>query len=215
MQNREPFKVKWLAISWNGFLALFSIVALYSYGVLPLLPFVKENGLSFESCSVHSEFLSPWVFLFCLSKIPELFDTLIHVLKKQRIIFLHWYHHVTVMWFCWFAWAYAVENGGLFSTMNLAVHSVMYTYYTIAAFGVRFPNPIRLSITLLQIIQMVLGTAIIVHNIIHCNINPYIQYAGLFMYISYGTLFIQFFYNAYCAPKPKSESTSHNGKKHN
>lgn len=44
--------------------------------------------------------------------------------------------------------------------------------------GVRFPQPIRLSITLLQIIQMAFGTAFVAHNIIYCNFNPLVQYAG-------------------------------------
>ena len=31
-----------------------------------------------------------WVQLFCLSKIPELFDTFFIVQRKRPLIFLHW-----------------------------------------------------------------------------------------------------------------------------
>ena len=37
-----------------------------------------------------------WVGLFIFSKIPELLDTVFLVLQKKRVIFLHWFHHVTV-----------------------------------------------------------------------------------------------------------------------
>ena len=44
-----------------------------------------------------------WVVLFIFSKIPELGDTVFIVLRKKPLIFLHWYHHVTVLLFCWHA----------------------------------------------------------------------------------------------------------------
>jgi elongation of very long chain fatty acids protein 6 len=32
-------------------------------------------------------------------------DTLFIVLRKKPLIFLHWYHHITVLLFCWHAFA--------------------------------------------------------------------------------------------------------------
>jgi hypothetical protein len=35
----------------------------------------------------------PRMLLFCMSKVPELFDTVLLVLRKKPVITLHWYHH--------------------------------------------------------------------------------------------------------------------------
>ena len=41
-----------------------------------------------------------WVALFIYSKVPELIDTLFLILRSREVIFLHWYHHITVLLFC-------------------------------------------------------------------------------------------------------------------
>jgi len=152
------------------------------------------------------------LFFFCISKIFEYIDTVFLVLRKREVRFLHWYHHVATMWFCWMAWAANLENGGLFAAMNLVVHSIMYSYFAASAFGVRFPNPLRQSITLLQITQMVLGTSIVLHNAIYCNFHPLLTYAGLAMYLSYVYLFVELYLSAHVFARPAAPSNGH--KKH-
>jgi elongation of very long chain fatty acids protein 6 len=69
-----------------------------------------------------------WVQLFCLSKIPELFDTAFIVARKKRLMFLHWYHHVTVLLFCWHSYATEASTGIFFVAMNYSVHAIMFGY---------------------------------------------------------------------------------------
>ena len=54
-----------------------------------------------------------WVMLFIFSKIPELIDTAFIVLRKKPLIFLHWYHHITVLLFCWSSYS-SVAGSGLY-----------------------------------------------------------------------------------------------------
>jgi len=211
MSKREAVKMYWTPIYWNVGQSLLSYAFVYfywvdggAYNILQHLGLVK--GLSYEACTLYSEYANPWVFFFCLSKIWDMVDTLLLVVRKRQIIFLHWYHHITVILFCWAGWASRIENGGLFAGINAIIHSIMYTYYTVASSGVRFPNWMRSMVTALQIVQMVLGTGIVLHNVLMCNFDPVVQYSGLAMYLSYLALFVHFFYQQYCKPKPKHEA---------
>ena len=47
----------------------------------------------------------PALILFIISKLPELADTIFLILKNKRVERIHWYHHFSVMLFCWHALA--------------------------------------------------------------------------------------------------------------
>ena len=49
--------------------------------------------------------------LFIFSKLPELFDTAFLVLQKKKVIFLHWFHHTTVLLYCWHAYHNRIGPG--------------------------------------------------------------------------------------------------------
>jgi elongation of very long chain fatty acids protein 6 len=70
---------------------------------------------------------------------------------------LHWYHHATVLIYCWFSCAEFSATGRWFSAMNFAVHAVMYTYYAFRAMRFRIPKLISQIITTGQILQMIIG----------------------------------------------------------
>ncbi len=130
-------------------------------------------------------------------------DTVFIVLRKRPLIFLHWYHHILTLIYCWDAWAQQIENGGWFAGMNLVIHSIMYSYYAACARGVRFSDRTRLGITSLQILQMILGTSIVVHNMVACNYHPYNAIFALVMYVSYAILFMKLFVDSYVVKRSK------------
>ena len=67
-------------------------------------------------------------------------DTLFIVLRKQELILLHWYHHATVLIYCWHSYKGLQSTGRWFSTMNYLVHSLMYTYYACRAMRFKIPR---------------------------------------------------------------------------
>jgi elongation of very long chain fatty acids protein 6 len=208
MKDRKPFNLQMPLFFWNVFLAAFSIV-----GAICTVPqiyrVVKERGFTNDMCTTDSEMANPWVYLFCLSKIPELLDTVFIVLRKRPLIFLHYYHHVMTLLYCWNAWAIQIPNGGWFAAMNLIIHSMMYSYYAACAHGVRFSNATRLSITSLQIVQMLLGVSIVLHNLVVCNTHPENYIFGLVMYASYMVLFTKLFLDSYVyAKRPARDAKS-------
>lgn len=112
-----------------------------------------------------------------------------------------------------FGYKNKVPSGGWFMTMNLGVHSVMYTYYTMKAAKVKHPKTLPMVITSLQILQMVLGTIFGILNYIWrqekgCHATSEYFFWSLMLYGTYIILFAQFFHRAYLKPKRKAESKS-------
>ena len=59
------------------------------------------------------------------------------ILRNREVIFLHWFHHATVLLYCWHAFHNSIAPGIWFAAMNYVVHSIMYLYYFLAATGYR------------------------------------------------------------------------------
>lgn len=156
-----------------------------------------------------------WTWMFVLSKLPELGDTIFIVLRKQPLIFLHWYHHITVLLYSWFSYSEYTASARWFVVMNYFVHSIMYTYYALKAMRYRPPKGIAMLITTLQLAQMVIGCLINIsaHQYlesgqIDCHITRVNVKLSLLMYFSYFVLFAKFFQKSYL-----SKSNNKVGKK--
>nr|CAD7567629.1 unnamed protein product [Timema californicum] len=88
----------------------------------------------------HDRVSGFWTWMFVLSKLPELGDTVFIVLRKQPLIFLHWYHHITVLLYSWFSYTEYTASARWFIVMNYFVHSVMYSYYALRSMGYSLPR---------------------------------------------------------------------------
>uniref|UniRef100_A0A1I8Q6M2 Elongation of very long chain fatty acids protein n=1 Tax=Stomoxys calcitrans TaxID=35570 RepID=A0A1I8Q6M2_STOCA len=215
MQNRPRFQLRGPLIIWNTMLAMFSIMG--AFRTAPeLLHVLRHYGL-FHSVCVPSYIEQDrvcgfWTWLFVLSKLPELGDTIFIVLRKQPLIFLHWYHHITVLIYSWFSYTEYTSSARWFIVMNYCVHSVMYTYYALKAARFNPPRFIAMIITSLQLTQMIIGCAINIwangflktHGPQSCNISQTNINLSIAMYFSYFVLFARFFYKAYISPSGKS-----------
>lgn len=208
MGDRKPFGLVNTLASWNLFLSLFS-----TYGAIRTVPHLlhRLTIVTFEEAVCERPFTAYGtgacgfaVMLFILSKIPELVDTIFIVLRKKPLIFLHWYHHVTVLLYCWNAYVTSSAAGIWFVAMNYSVHAVMYFYYFLQAAKLMpkwFPSWI---ITIMQISQMMVGTGIVcacfyfhfyggaIYKVGECNNEPSNLVAGGIIYASYLYLFCEF-----------------------
>ncbi|EPY30396.1 fatty acid elongase [Strigomonas culicis] len=152
---------------------------------------------------------------FAFSKIPEMFDTVLLVLQKKRFPFLHWYHHTTVMLYCWHAFIVPTPAGVWFATMNFVVHAIMYFYYFLTSCGLtKQLRPFAPLITFLQIAQMAVGTYISIYSYSKylfgdgCDWTPSNMKLCLLMYTSYAYLFGEFFFKRYIAKPPAASPTT-------
>ncbi|CAF0971115.1 unnamed protein product [Adineta steineri] len=156
MKNKPRFELRlWLA-AWNTFLAIFSIFG--AMRVLPELIYViYTHGMKYSICNNSNAFgvVGFWTWAFCFSKLPELIDTVFIVLRKQPLIFLHWYHHASVLIYCWFSYQDYSSTGRWFCGLNYVVHGIMYSYYALRAMKFRIPRWVAMIITILQLNVMV------------------------------------------------------------
>ncbi|MEQ2299134.1 Elongation of very long chain fatty acids protein 6 [Ameca splendens] len=138
-------------------------------------------------------------------------DTAFIVLRKQKLLFLHWYHHITVLLYSWYSYKDMVAGGGWFMTMNYTVHALMYSYYAVRAAGIRVPRPFAVLLTSAQIAQMVMGLTVsgLVYRWMQQGNCPShvdnITWATL-MYLSYLLLFSNFFYQTYLRREAKTRT---------
>merc|ERR1712039_408332 len=143
------------------------------------------------------------------SKIAELVDTVLLLLAGKPVIALQWWHHSTVLLYCWHSYSVRIATGAWFACMNYSVHSVMYGYFAIM--GTRYRKMVSryaIYITLLQLVQMLVGMFVTIKAVLYqaegeeCHVNKTNSLLGLSMYASYFVLFFKLFVdNYYLKPK--------------
>ena len=138
-----------------------------------------------------------YIAVFNATKCLEWIDTVFLVLRKRKIIFLHWFHHLITYLYCWHGtyYSYRSDSTGLwFCSMNLFVHAIMYGYYALTTINIK--SKYAYIVTILQFLQMVIATLITLFSITCPDISK--NYHGLVfslaMYTSYFFLFGKLLY---------------------
>eukprot|EP00730_Choanoeca_flexa_P016651 TRINITY_DN7917_c0_g1_i1.p1 TRINITY_DN7917_c0_g1~~TRINITY_DN7917_c0_g1_i1.p1 ORF type:complete len:280 (+),score=60.31 TRINITY_DN7917_c0_g1_i1:121-960(+) len=211
MEAYKPLKIKTTLFVWNVGLVLFNLYSMY-YLVPTVLGYAVKGETLKQSCGADPALLrgpkSHALMLFGLSKVPEMLDTVFLVLRKRPVILLHWFHHLTVMLYCWSILYSPQSNegteGAIFGAMNSVVHTIMYSYYAARVVGYKPPGDI--IITTIQIVQMIIGAWVAGFRVFSCGDVSRVWHAraGLAMYVSYFYLFGDFFARRYLFAKPKT-----------
>ena len=216
MESKPAYDLHRTLFLWNVGLAIFSI-----FGALSVVPnlvhHIYKNGFKQSVCITTTKYdphINIWLLFFALSKIIELGDTAFIVLRKSRLQFIHWYHHMTVLLSFWYAYSQSGSNptNQWLGAMNYSVHCFLYSYYALTAVGVKVPIRVAKSITIMQLIQMFIGliTTLLAYKTSfidkeECDVKISVIYVATTVYSSYALLFMYYYYRRYMRPKKKKE----------
>jgi len=209
----KPYKNRTILFIWNAILGVGSTLGFF-YLAYGLAVFVVKNGVKALICGDLFLVLEEnpgaiWVeYFFVWSKFLELGDTVWLTVAQRPVIFLHWYHHITVLLYTWLGFVQHNGMGAVFIVVNLFVHAIMYTYYAATQSKTLKPYfaPIAPYITSIQLTQMVVGVAATIAGTIwspeeSCLVSQANSFIGGVMYFSYFLLFLQFAIKRFCGTK--------------
>lgn len=218
MKNRKPLNIKGIMLIYNLYqtLANAHIVSqlfttsgalsyIYGHNCYPMDP--AKNPY----CSVINR--AAWLFL--ISKVVDLLDTIFMVLRKKyiHITFLHVYHHVNMVLFSWYYLKYIKgEQGILCGALNASVHVVMYSYYFLSALGPEVQKYLwwKKYITKLQMVQFVMIFIYILILVLRdCPLSKAYSTFLMFESFIFFLLFLNFYIQTYII-KPRRSSISSN-----
>ncbi|KPM40663.1 hypothetical protein AK830_g5911 [Neonectria ditissima] len=112
-----------------------------------------------ETGRMWNEGLAYYGWIFYLSKFYEVLDTFIILAKGKPSSTLQTYHHAGAMLSMWAGIRYMSAPIWMFVLINSFIHSLMYFYYTLTAFSIRVPTPIKRTLTSMQITQFLVGAS--------------------------------------------------------
>lgn len=251
--RKNPFKPtltiygKIIIFCWNVFMMLLSLILL----TMTFLAYeqhsniVQQDSFSYDGYTntslthwqhYNESDIANWTFpissknlchFSTSTKFIEWIDTIIYLLMGNSVMFLHIWHHATVV----VAFTAGIYSSSALITLmfNSFIHVVMYLYYALTIFRYLRPylNIIKIFITTLQLIQFLVA---IYFGLIHLNpaysemaikfYNPHdsvrlslfptgnllmYNYVTVVLIASYLILFLDFFQKEYIANK-KSKS---------
>ncbi|XP_071486804.1 very long chain fatty acid elongase 4-like [Diadema antillarum] len=214
MSSRNAFILKVPMLIYNAALVLLSAFMFREFFV-PTIMNPKFNAVcqavdySNDEMSVRLAGACWWFFF---SKIIELLDTVIFILRKKdsQISFLHVYHHATMPLLWWIGVRWIPGGASYFSGMvNCLIHVLMYGYYFLSALGPSIQPYLwwKKYLTSLQLVQFVV---VLIHSLIvlyqDCGFPRGYVYALIAYLISHIILFSNFFHKAYVVKGKKSRA---------
>ncbi|GMR46558.1 hypothetical protein PMAYCL1PPCAC_16753, partial [Pristionchus mayeri] len=215
MRNRQPFDLRLPLALWNFIIAnLSGLCALaMAYEYLSALYF---HGFNETLCGFQDELyrgrIGNAVFVLLLARLPEFVDTFFIVLRKQKLMFIHWYHHSATLFVGWLTYSAAVPGEIHLIFVNSIIHTFMYSYFYVTALGLK-PYPfIAKTITGVQITQFfgaLYGLGYIAYSNYFlnksCNVDMETFAIHGALIFSYTYLFVDFFITKYLESKPIDE----------
>ncbi|NXB94011.1 ELOV6 protein, partial [Vidua chalybeata] len=222
MKERRPFKLRGPLVLWSfsqpwaqcSALLWFSCCFIAAYQIWKQMAFLLLTKGFKQPVCILSFYVHPvsklWMYLFALSQLVEIGDTLFIVLQKKKLIFLHWYHHLFTMILCWYSYKMMAAGAGWNAALNFSIHFVMYFYYAVAAVGIRVPHSLTMLITTSQMVQI---TGFVIINVFIffwkddklCQVTWPMLFLSSSLYTTLFALFSNFFVKTYLSSTQKSK----------
>jgi len=220
MKDRPAYTLKGITLIHNVFLCAASLIMFIGL-TTSLWGIAMRNRDDWEEvffCDTHQKEVNKgplyfWVYMFFFSKFYEWLDTALIILKKNKLGFLHVYHHWVTMLLVWICLETAIPVQWSAQILNTLVHVFMYYYYSMATLKINVWW--KKYITQLQIVQFLLS------NVAHlwafrwhygkngnCSSfrDSWGNQLGMAIINSYLLLFIQFYFATY-KKQPSSTTT--------
>jgi hypothetical protein len=204
MASRKPFNLKPLILFYNFsmiLLSLYIVSMVFTEGLTSYLTFKNCNAKEISSEHKYAVQLGAWLYL--ISKIAELGDTIFFVLRKKnkQISFLHVYHHASQVGFVWAYLKYLPgEQAVIIAFLNSVVHVIMYFYYMVAAMGPKYQKYIwwKKYMTWIQLVQFVILLSYMVTVLVlQCNLPRLLTIFFIIQLTLFFCLFINFYLQTY------------------
>lgn len=208
MADKKPFQIKNVLLVYNLTQTLYnlyivSMLFIPDVGTLPYLIRHSCEPLPKEKNAAIWWTFATGSYLYFISKVLDLLDTVFFVLKKKQsqITFLHVYHHSMMVMATWAFLRYFKGEQGIFvGLLNCVVHVVMYSYYFLSAFGPEIQKYLwwKKYITRFQLIQFCMMCiqqfGLLIFN---CNIPMALTYFIISQALLMMVLFGNFYYHSY------------------
>ena len=195
----------------SALLAVYSAVTwYYSWSIVSSYMNENQNSLNAAMCDFDGKLwvekgFSFWVLHFYVSKFYEFLDTWIIILKGKKVSFLQEFHHAGIAVAMWGFYVSSASVVLIIVCFNSCIHTIMYTYYTAAAFGYR--SPLKNYLTIAQITQFIIGMTITIPTHYYHNCLSSSQSFVLLMTQIYTVilifLFVWFYKDEYSKKKIK------------
>ena len=211
MARREAFDPKGLMLAYNAYQTLFNIVVLGMFVVEMTKLKLPAWGAEMPWSDKRSFNILLGVWLHYNNKYLELLDTVFMVLRKKtkQLSFLHIYHHALLIWAWWFVCHLMATNDCIDiyfgAACNSFIHIVMYSYYLMAALGIRCPW--KRYITQAQMLQFVIVFAHAVFVLKQDKCPTALPWAQMFVMANMLVLFGNFYLKAYSKPGAAAKSS--------
>lgn len=216
MEKREPLNIRKILIGYNFVSVLFSMWMMWEFIATSFLNpnfnlFCQDLDESDKSPLTMRLVNAHWWYFF--SKFIEFLDTFFFVVRKKnnQISFLHVYHHVSMLMLQWCLVKYVPGGVSYFGPLlNCFIHSLMYAYYMLSAFGPHMQKYLwwKKYLTRMQMYQFVLiffyCSNLMTHSM--TEVGRFFAWLNWFYMISLFWLFNHFYQTSYVIRKKSDPS---------